>query len=155
MTTKYDIKSGYGYPSCELSNYAHHQFVFDGIQIGGMEGLLQSFKFNDVHEQRYVCSLSGRIAWKYGQSSKWFENQTLYWNGQQYNRHGNDYQLLLDNAYNALCSNSNFVKALLDTHDWILTHEIGDTNPHKTILTAQEFCSRLTHLRMMYQFDFI
>jgi predicted NAD-dependent protein-ADP-ribosyltransferase YbiA (DUF1768 family) len=43
-----DILSGSGYPSGALSNFAPHPFVFDGVQVASMEGLLQAFKFKPI-----------------------------------------------------------------------------------------------------------
>lgn len=57
------------------------------------------------------------------------------------------YQELLDRAYEALNQNSGFRKALEATGDSSLTHSIGKSDPTHTILTTQEFCSRLLKLR--------
>lgn len=153
MNNTLDIKSGNSYPSDQLSNLAHHSFIFDGIKIAGMEGLLQSFKSPDINTQKSLCVLSGRLAWKAGQKLDWHSTQTLHWNGVSYGRHTDDYQLLLDRAYQALCSNADFVKALLASGDTTLTHDVGDTDPSRTILTAKEFCSRLTLLRQQVQYQ--
>lgn len=143
-----DIKSGCGYPASALSNFAPHPFVFDGVEVNSMEGLLQSFKFDKIPIQIEVCKLIGFAAKKRGSKRNWQQNQTLYWNGAPYPRHSEDYQMLLDRAYLTLYQkNEGFRKALNATQKAILTHSIGRTNPSETVLTQKEFCSRLMWLR--------
>jgi hypothetical protein len=50
-------------------------------------------------------------------------------------------------AYDALSQNNDFKKALLATGQEILTHSIGKSDSSDTILTEEEFCSRLMKLR--------
>ena len=35
-----DIGSGSSYPSCALSNFAPHKFIYDGVECASMEGFL-------------------------------------------------------------------------------------------------------------------
>jgi|SRR5271167_92704 len=143
-----DIKSGNGYPSSALSNFAPHPFVFDGIAISSMEGLLQAFKFEKEHIQVEVCKLVGAAAKRKGKPKKWQTNQTLYWKGVEYPREGKAYQDLLDRAYGAMAEqNEGFRKALLATNNAVLDHSIGRSKKKETVLTRSEFCSRLTGLR--------
>lgn len=53
--------------------------------------------------------------------------------------------------FDALSENSGFRRALLATHNAVLTHSIGKKNPSETILTRNEFCSRLTKIRARLQ----
>lgn len=46
-----------------------------------------------------------------------------------------------------LSKNPNFVKALLDSCDAVLTHSIGSHDPLKTILTEEEFVAQLNKIR--------
>lgn len=143
-----DIRSGCGYPASALSNFAAHPFVFDGIQVNSMEGLLQSFKFDKPHIQKEVCLLVGFAAKARGRFKDWRTKQILYWQNEEYDRHGHEYKMLLDRAYLTLFQkNEAFRKALQATGDAELTHSIGKTNPHQTILTQNEFCNRLMWLR--------
>ena len=66
-----DIKSGSGYPAAALSNFYPHPFIFDGVEVASMEGLLQSFKFEKPHIQLEVCKLVGLAAKKRGRSKNW------------------------------------------------------------------------------------
>ena len=67
----------------------------------------------------------------------------LHWQGVDYKRDSQEYQDLLDRAYEALSTNDGFARALLATGDAILTHSIGKRKKNETVLTQQEFCSRL------------
>lgn len=143
-----DIKSGCGYPAAALSNFAPHPFVFDGVAVASMEGLLQSFKFEKVHIQVEVCKLVGFNAKKRGKMKNWQERQVLHWNEVEYPRKSQAYQDLLDRAYQAMCDgNEGFRKALLATGDAVLQHSIGRSKQSETVLTKTEFCSRLMKLR--------
>jgi hypothetical protein len=112
-----------------------------------MEGFLQSLKFKDVAMQIHVCTLVGLAAKFKGKKKRWWVTQTLYWQGKPFKRDSHEYQDLLDRAFAALSQNEGFQKALLATNNAVLTHSIGKTDPSHTVLTQQEFTSRLTRLR--------
>jgi predicted NAD-dependent protein-ADP-ribosyltransferase YbiA (DUF1768 family) len=142
-----DIGSKKDYPSSALSNFAPHPFEIDGVKCNSMEGFLQSLKFKDPDMQEYVCTLVGFKAKSKGYGKNWWRTQTLWWRGKEIDRHSQEYQDLLDRAYDELAKNDGFQRALLATGDAVLTHAIGKTNPHETILTQREFCGRLTKIR--------
>mgnify|MGYP003291310734 CR=1 FL=1 len=142
-----DIGSGTGFPSATLSNFSPHPFVFDGVECNSMEGLLQSFKFSNPDIQKEVCKLVGKQAKFKGKKKKWWKDQTLYWQGQVFTRNSKEYQILLDRAFDALSTNNTFKKALLATGNATLTHSVGKNKQEETVLTKQEFCSRLMRLR--------
>lgn len=142
-----DIGSGTGYPESALSNFAPHPFEIDNIKCNSMEGFLQSLKFENPDMQEYVCTLVGKAAKFKGKKKKWYKTQTLYWRGKLIKRNSEEYQELLDRAYNELSKNKSFQKALLATGNATLTHSIGKNNISETVLTKQEFCSRLTYIR--------
>ena len=146
-----DIGSRNGFPSSALSNFAPHPFVFDGVECNSMEGLLQSFKFSNPEMQKEVCKLVGKQAKFKGKEKKWFKTQTLYWQGKEFKRDSDEYQRLLDRAYDALSTNEGFKRALLATGNAILTHTIGKTKQSETVLTRAEFCSRLMTIRERLQ----
>lgn len=147
-----DIKSGNSYPSTALSNFAAHKFIFRGVFCSSMEGLLQSFKFSNPEVQRYICTLTGLAAKRSGANKNWQRTQTLYWNGEPIKRDSNEYQQLLDEAFESLFyQNEKAKKALLATNDAVLKHSIGRKKPNETILTQQEFCSRLMRIRKELQ----
>jgi len=142
-----DIGSKRGYPMSALSNFAPHPFEIDGVQCNSMEGFLQSLKFENSEMQKVVCQLVGMKAKQKGAKKNWQRANTLWWQGRKIDRFGDEYQELLDRAYSALAANTGFRAALLATGNAVLTHSIGKNDPSETILTRQEFCSRLTKIR--------
>lgn len=148
-----DIGSGTGFPSASLSNFAPHSFIIDGVECASMEGFLQSLKFSNPEMQKEVCKLVGKAAKFKGKKKKWWRTQTLFWQGQSFKRDSQEYQELLDRAFDALSQNSSFQKALLATKGATLTHSIGKTKITETVLTTQEFISRLNRTRNKLMFD--
>lgn len=142
-----DIGSGSSYPSCALSNFSPHPFTFDGVECASMEGLLQSFKFSNPEMQAHVCTLVGKAAKFKGKKKKWFRDQTLYWKGIPIHRSSEAYQILIENAFNALAMNEGFRRALKATNKSSLTHSMGKNKINETVLTEREFCSQLYRLR--------
>ena len=144
-----DIGSKKGYPSSALSNFSPHPFVFDGIHCASMEGLLASFKFENADVQVEVCKLVGLKAKFKGKkrNKAWKRIQTLWWMHKAYRRDSDEYQDLLDRAYDALAKNTKFQKALLATGNAVLKQSIGCSDMSNTVLTRSEFCSRLTKIR--------
>lgn len=116
-----------------------------------MEGFLQSLKFKDAEMQKAVCLLVGKAAKFKGKKKKWWKTQTLYWQGKEFKRDSEEYQELLDRAFDALAQNTGFQKALLATGTATLEHSIGKSKITETVLTRQEFCSRLTRIRKELQ----
>ena len=97
-----DIGSKNGYPASALSNFAPHPFELDGVKCNSMEGFLQGLKFESKEMQEYVCTLVGFAAKKKGGNKNWQHNQTLYWRGEPIKRDSEEYQNLLNRAYNAM-----------------------------------------------------
>lgn len=142
-----NIGSGDSYPSCALSNFAPHPFTFDGVECASMEGLLQSLKFSNPDMQAHVCTLVGKAAKFKGKKKKWYRDQTLYWKGTPIHRESEAYQILIENAYNALFLNDGFRRALAATGKSTLTHSMGKSRMNETILTEREFIRNLNRLR--------
>lgn len=142
-----DIGSGTAYPSNALSNFAPHPFIIDGIECASMEGFLQSLKFKNLEMQKHVCTLVGKAAKFKGKDKKWWKEQKLFWQGKEFPRDSEEYQLLLNKAYNALYENTGFRAALEASKPAVLTHSIGKNDETRTVLTQAEFCGRLMKLR--------
>jgi len=143
-----DISSKGSYPSNKLSNFAGHRFTLDEVQINSMEGFLQSLKFKSPEMQAEVCKLVGFSAKKKGSSKDWRKTQTLYWKGTEIKRDSDDYQTLLDRAYNAMFEQSDsFRRALIASGESTLTHKMGKNKKSETVLTTNEFISRLYKIR--------
>ena len=143
-----NIGSGSGYPASSLSNFAGHRFTVDGIECYSMEGFLQSLKFKNPEMQKEVCKLVGKAAKFKGKPKKWYRTQTLYWKGEEIKRNSEEYQCLLDKAYQNMYDQSeSFRKALKASGDSTLTHSVGKNKISETVLTNYEFLRRLTLLR--------
>lgn len=54
------------YPGGKLSNFTSFKFIFDDVECNSMEGLLQSFKFENIESQKQTCQLVGFSAKKKG-----------------------------------------------------------------------------------------
>lgn len=149
-TNTLDIRSNGLYPSGVLSNLCSNGFRFDGVLCGSMEGFLQSLKQQEKSKQLQICQMKGGNARKRSVTS-WQTDQIVWWKGQAYDRQSEDYQKLIRRAYQAMFDQSErFRAALMQTRGITLTHSSGETNPYRTILTAQEFCMILTELRENY-----
>lgn len=147
-----DIGSGTGYPQAALSNFSPHRFIFRGVEVASMEGLLQSLKFENPEMQKHVCTLVGRAAKFKGKKKKWWRTQTLYWQGTPIKRDSDEYQQLLDEAFEAMFAQSDSARrALLASGNSVLEHSIGKAKQAETVLTRSEFCSRLMRIRAQLQ----
>ena len=135
------------YPGKALSNFSPHPFVFRGFQCNSMEGFLQGLKFKSPEMQAEVFKLVGMAAKKKGKPKNWYREQTLWFQGHPIKRDSQDYQDLLDEAYDELYKNEGFRKALEASGNANLVHSIGKSKITETVLTEREFCSRLMKLR--------
>lgn len=119
-----------------------------------MEGLLQGLKCPSAEMQAHVFTLVGIKAKRGGAKRNWKRDQTLYWQGEPLDRHGDAYQTLLDEAYRAMfAQNGKARAALLATGDAVLTHSLGERKAQDTVLTRNEFCRRLTAIRRELRSD--
>lgn len=141
-----DIGSSGKWLGCALSNFAAHEFTIDGVRCASMEGFLQSLKHSNPEVQKEICTLVGIKAKRRG-GDHWKRHQKLYWQGKAYVRTSEEYQQLLDRAYDVLFENEGFKAALWASGDAVFTHSVGKRKQGDTCLTIQEFCSRLTKLR--------
>lgn len=142
-----DIHSKSKYPAGALSNFMPYTFVFRGMSFTSMESLLQGLKFEAVEEQNKVFQLVGVEAKRKGKSREWYLNQTLWWQGKPMKRDSDEYRNFVEEAFKALSYNNDFQIALEATGNKRLYHTIGISDPTKTVLTEEEFCSILTKLR--------
>lgn len=143
-----DIHSKSPYPAGELSNFYPHPFIHDGEECASMEGLLQSLKYSDPVAAANVRKLHGGSAKEAGELSGYMKgNAPLWWKGQPIDRHGVEYKEFITEAFDSLSTSESFREALEATGDEALTHEVGNDDPHETILTADEFVGQLNRLR--------
>ena len=143
-----DIGKGSGGVAGRLSNFTPRKFIFDGVECNSIEGVLQSFKFKNPEMQKEICKLSGLGAKQRGANKNWRQYQKLYWQGKEYKRDSKEYQELLDRLYQTVYDqNDNFRRDLQSCKGVTFTHSLGKHKKSETVLTVQEFCSRLTNLR--------
>ncbi len=158
MTSILDLGSRNGGLGKALSNFAAYGFVMDGVQCGGIEGWLQSLKFEGLEEQEMVAVLVGYKAYKIGQigNKDWRAAQTLWWRGVAYPRLSRQYHTLVERAYDA-CYEQNpaFGQALFDTGFDMMTHVIGNHDPTMTTLTEWEYIYNMYRLRARAQQDIL
>lgn len=142
-----DIRSRASGAAGRLSNYTKRHFIFDGIQCGSIEGVLQSFKCPDSDKQAEICALSGGWAKHAGSQYEWKEKQRIYWKGQEYPRRSQEYQHLLDQLYLSVYEqDENFRNDLDSIRGKKIDHRMGLSNPSETVLTRHEFVFRLQSL---------
>ena len=139
----------------KLSNFNSYQFTIDGVECASMEGFIQSLKTDDIHVQRQLCTMVGRVAKRAGRLlPDWRPNQTLYWNGVTYNRHSEGYINLVTRAYSLLANqNEEFRTLLISTGESTLTHKVGSQIMNETVLTEREFCDILIGIRSQYLYQ--
>lgn len=120
----------------------------DGIQFLCLEGFLQALKTDIPALQMGICAMTGFPAKRRGSTIDWTAKQTLYWKGKAYGRHTQEYQTLIDRAFQACHDQcSEFRDALNATGNATILHTIGKDDPTQTILTIAEFVDRLIRLR--------
>jgi hypothetical protein len=136
----------------KLTNFSAHSFVFRGCLVSSMEGLLQSLKAKDRRKQQEIMLLVGKEAKFAGKKLKWWKDQKVFFQGKVLDRHGQEFQELLDEAFEAMFEqNIGARTALLATGELELRHSIGKSDATRTILTEDEFTERLTRIRKSLQ----
>lgn len=147
----WDICYKFNYPFNVLCNFTPTQFEHNGIKINSMEGFLQALKVKDEKTQKKICTLPGFLAKKVGNYLKRtgkFDRVTLYWQGKEYSRNGQEIQQVIDDAYKSkYAHDSLFRHVLSDSKGKTLTHKIGKSDPVETVLTEEEFITHLDNLR--------
>lgn len=142
-----DINSRATGAAGRLSNYTTRRFVFDGVECGSIEGVLQGLKCPDIAAQRQICLLAGGWAKKAGGEYDWQTAQTLYWQGKTYPRRSDAYAALLDRLYDAVYEQDEaFRSDLASLRGRKIDHRMGLTNPADTVLTRLEFVRQLQRL---------
>lgn len=156
MTSVLDLGSRNTGVGKTLSNFTHFPFVLDGVTCGGIEGFLQSLKFQGIEEQDMIVGLHGYKAYKVGQiaNEDWRSVQTLWWRGVAYPRLSKQYKDLVQRAYDACFDqNEEFRVALFETGADLMTHVIGNHDPTQTTLTETEYIYNMYRLRARVQQD--
>ena len=130
-----------------LSNFAKHYFILDGVSCNSMEGLLRAIQVRNMDLQKKICLCHGLEAKRYPISRDWKKDQTLFWQGSKMLRKSEDYKKFLLKAYLSLLDNSLFRVYLKSTGGQRFTHSLGSNTPSSTVLTEKEFICILYELR--------
>lgn len=147
-----DIYSNGLYPANVLSNLAHKEFQFEGVDCGSIEGFLQSLKVSDTDKQKEICALYGGSAKKTApKASDWKKTHKLHWAGKEYDRESEEFKDLIFRAFLECYKQNDIFKTALDSTKGInLKHSSGKNDKSQTILTADEFIEILTRIREEY-----
>lgn len=148
--------------SSTLSNLYPHKFTMPSrftseyisedslITCLSMESFLQSLKIPNAKAQKFFCeNYSGIVAWKAKLTlPDWRKDQILYWQGKKIQRQSEDYNTLLNCAYNKLFKENIFFKEVVLPHfkNYYLIHSTGCDDPKETVLTEQEYIGQLKRL---------
>lgn len=131
-----------------LSNLYPYTFMMDGFVISSMEGFLQSLKVNDLSEQNKIWGMHGVKCWKYGQQyNNWKDIQILYWKGRPIDRHSQEYDFLIQRAFDALFENEEFKRRLKESMKYKISHSMGKTDKTDSVLTKDEYIGNMERLR--------
>lgn len=134
-----------------LSNFTPFRFTFREKDFTSIESLLQGLKAKDIDKQNSIFSKVGKAAWRQGRKCKWWKEQRLYWQGHPMERMSAEYRNFIREVFYALAENTDYRQVLLSTGRKTLYHTIGKSDPTKTILTEEEFCTILTEIRTKLQ----
>lgn len=135
------------HPEDILSNLCGNDFCFEGVQCGCMESFLQSLKVKDQQLQRKICECKVHELYLYS-IPDWNSSLPLWWKGREIERHSTQYVEFLGEAYRAMflwCKR--FRDALMSTAGKQLLYDSEASDTNQAVLTDQEFCEILTHLR--------
>jgi hypothetical protein len=142
--------------SAALSNLFPYQFLIDDVKCFSMEGFLRSLCVSDKTRQgrlqkRELCSLSGVNAYRIKYYlPDWRKHQKVFWNRQEIFRESEEYNKMLERAYDALFQNNLFKLVLSNVpEDAILIHSIGIKDKTETLLTEEEYIFQLDRLRKL------
>ena len=112
-----------------------------------MEAFLRGLCWNGSQSvlENEIAILSGLNAWRVRNVlPDWREKQILYHNGKEIPRDSEEYQKLLEKAYDCAFEQSTIFRlALQKMRGRILMHTIGKHNPRETLLTEEEFIQML------------
>jgi len=135
----------------ELSNFELRDIEFCGVKGVGIEPFLQAFKTADERMQSIIVKktpLQIHRTLKHSMDAKWQKSQRLYWQGVMYLRgslkYADLYQRLFDTAFE---QSEAYRDTLFQSLGFDLTHDIGNHNQAKTVLTTREFLGQTLRQR--------
>ena len=139
-----NIAPGADYPGNMLDVYTAYLFTFrEGFLVNSLAGFLESLKYRNNDDQKKMMQVvdAGKI--------KGIKRipEIVFWKGESIERNSQEYQQLLDEVFKSLFTQSAAAKqALIDTKDEALSCRY-ENDKSKTLLTRDEFITRLLNLR--------
>jgi len=137
--------------SSVLSNLFPRIILIDGITYHSLEAFFRGLCWNGSQSvlENEIAILSGLNAWRIRYVlPDWRQKQILYHNGKEIPRESEEYQRLLEYAYDCMFEQSIiFQNALRKTKGKILMHTLGNHNPKETLLTEEEYMRMLLRER--------
>jgi len=133
-----------------LSNLFPYEFSLRGEKASSIEGVLQGIKSREAKLQRLVFKYHGMDALNtraFFLFDDWRNTQTLHWQEVPVARNSKEYQDFLDELYIAASGNPLFERAIKAVGSKSLLHTLGGTDASNTVLTRNEFESRLNSLK--------
>ena len=134
-----------------LSNLFPRIISIDGIKYHSLEAFFRGLCWNGSQSvlENEIAILSGMNAWRVRYAlPDWRQKQIVYYSGKEIPRESDEYQRLLEHAYDCVFEQSAvFQNALQKTQGKILMHTLGNHNPRETLLTEQEYMNMLRRER--------
>ena len=133
-----------------LSNLFPYEIHFKGHAAKSLEGIFQGIKHKEPEVQKVIMQYFGMDALYTREANKindWRESQTLYFGNQSMLRGSEQYQQFIDELYTAALQNPLYAKAVRCAGNKTILHSIGKDDPKQTVLTRNEFESRLNSIK--------
>lgn len=132
-----------------LSNLFPYEFYFKGYKFASAEGFFQGIKFKNKKARKLVYRMSGLNSNRIKASSDfdWQKNQTILFKNKEINRHGKEYENLVDELYVSMIQNPLYVGALKSVKDRYILHAMGENDSNLTVFTRFEFEKELNCLK--------
>lgn len=125
------------------------KFEFDGKEVASIQSFFTAIKVESPELQDLILKMpKEKLALISKEISPRYQIRNLYWDGKVIKRDSEEYQQLLDRAYNArYAADFKFREALKASEGYTLTHRRGKNDILETVLTQDEFIQRLNSLR--------
>ena len=131
-----------------LSNLFPYEFEFRSKKLSSIESFFQGIKFKDIEMQNLVFSyhsLNSNYI-KVCSGYDWKKTGIVYWQGEEINRYGKEYDDLVDELYISAIQNPLY-RNILKTCERDIIHTMGAKEKNETVFTRYEFEKQLNCLK--------
>lgn len=146
-----DINNDRGYPFGMLDPSAPVRFEIDGVECAGLDGFIESLKFESIKDQKNVTRFVGQAAKDRGKNKDNPGNQKadriIYWQGRSFKRNSKEFDALLNRVFRQMALNKRWQAALIATENSDFSHSKGKSFKKDTLLTRNELIKNLKDLR--------